>query len=123
MAGFAVLQVQVIRKKDLGSTEVPWKAKVLESIGWSVDGLSQESASRKEKPPAWGRRFKGLNCSRRGSLFRRAFDHAECREIGFQDRFLFHALILVLLADLDDLLEDLGVEALYPVRGVACKSP
>jgi len=48
------------------------------------------------------------------SAFRRRLDHAERMQIGIEDRILFHAFLLVLLAQRNDLLEDLGVEALYP---------
>jgi hypothetical protein len=46
---------------------------------------------------------------------RRQLDHAEGLEVGVEDGFLFHALVLVLLADLDDLAQDLGVEAFSPL--------
>lgn len=40
--------------------------------------------------------------------------HAERLEVGVEDRFLFHALVVVLLADRNDLAQDLGVETLHP---------
>ncbi|EGE55977.1 hypothetical protein PBC5p54 [Rhizobium etli CNPAF512] len=45
------------------------------------------------------------------SAFRRGLDHAERVQVGVEDRFLFHALLLVLFAQRHDLLQDLGVEA------------
>lgn len=50
-----------------------------------------------------------------GSAFRRGLDHAERVQVGVEDRFLFHALLLVLFAQRHDLLQDLGVEAYYPL--------
>ncbi len=35
-------------------------------------------------------------------------------QVGVEDQVLFHALLIVLLAQRNDLLQDLGVEALYP---------
>jgi len=49
-----------------------------------------------------------------GSAFRRRLDHAECVQVGVEDRFLFHALLLVLLAQRHDLLQNLGIEAYSP---------
>lgn len=46
-----------------------------------------------------------------GSAFRRRLDHAERVQIGVEDCFLFHTLLLVLLAQRHDLLQDLGIEA------------
>ncbi|KQY03703.1 hypothetical protein ASE23_12970 [Rhizobium sp. Root73] len=44
-----------------------------------------------------------------------SFDHAQCGEVGVEDGFLFGALVLVLLADGNDLFQDLRVEAYSPL--------